>query len=102
LNANSDEARERARTQVYQALLAQQQPNVFQRQFARTQQLAWELAGEVKGALDAQPPLTTVFPASQLGNGLKMVTQLISARAALGVKRQVFFVGMGDFDTHGD
>lgn len=102
LNANSDEARERARTQVYQALLAQQQPNVFQRQFARTQQLAWELAGEVKGALDAQPPLTTVFPASQLGNGLKMVAQLISARAALGVKRQVFFVGMGDFDTHGD
>src|SRR5690606_19746714 len=74
----------------------------FQRQFARTQQLAWELAGEVKGALDAQPPLTTVFPASQLGNGLKMVAQLISARAALGVKRQVFFVGMGDFDTHGD
>jgi uncharacterized protein (DUF1501 family) len=27
---------------------------------------------------------------------------MISARAALGVKRQIFFVGMGDFDTHGD
>lgn len=102
LNANSDEARERARTQIYHNLLAQQQENIFQRQFAHTQTLAWELAGEVKGALDAQAPIVTAFPASQVGNGLKMVAQMISARAALGVKRQIFFVGMGDFDTHGD
>lgn len=102
LNANSDEARERARTQIYHNLLAQQQENIFQRQFARTQTLAWELAGEVKGALDAQAPIVTAFPASQVGSGLKMVAQMISARAALGVKRQIFFVGMGDFDTHGD
>ncbi len=102
LNKQASELRERERAQVYQTLLAQHQGNVFQRQFARTQQLAWELAGEVKSALDAQPPLTTAFPASQLGQGLRMVAQLISARAALGVKRQTFFVGMGDYDTHGD
>jgi uncharacterized protein (DUF1501 family) len=102
LNAGAEDARERARTQIYHNLLAQQQENMFQQQFARTQTLAWELAGEVKGALDAQSPIVTAFPASQVGSGLKMVAQMISARAALGVKRQIFFVGMGDFDTHGD
>lgn len=102
LNAESDDARERARAKIYRNLLAQQQGNQFQRQFSRTQQLAWQLAGEVKDALDAQPAIATAFPAGQLGSGLKMVAQMISARAALGVKRQIFFVGMGDFDTHGD
>lgn len=102
LNADSADVRERARTQIYQNLLAQQQENIFQRQFARTQSRAWELAGEVKNALDAQSPIVTAFPANQIGSGLKMVAQMISARAALGAKRQIFFVGMGDFDTHGE
>lgn len=102
LNAQSTDERERARAETYRNLLAQQQENIFQRQFARTQRLAWDLAGEVKSALDAQPAIVTAFPASQVGSGLKMVAQMISARAALGVKRQTFFVGMGDFDTHGD
>lgn len=102
LGMQSSDARERARAQVYKNLLAQQQDNIFQRQFAHTQQLAWELASDVKSALDAQPPLTTIFPASQVASGLRMVARLISARAALGVKRQIFFVGMGDFDTHAD
>jgi uncharacterized protein (DUF1501 family) len=92
-----------SRIQIYQTLLTQQQTHPFISEFGRSQKLAWELAGEVKQALDAQEPLTTVFPANnQLANNLKMVAQLISARAALGVTRQTFFIGMGDFDTHGD
>jgi len=102
LNTQAEDIRERDRAKIYQNLLAQQQENIFQRQFARTQHLAWDLAGEVKGALDVQTPIVTAFPASQVGSGLKMVAQMIAARAALGVKRQIFFVGMGDFDTHGD
>jgi uncharacterized protein (DUF1501 family) len=44
---------------------------------------------------------STTFPASNsLADQLKMVARLISARSTLGVKRQVFLVSMGGFDTH--
>lgn len=102
-NKKSTDARELSRIQIYQALLAQQQENIFQREFARTQTIAWELAGDVKTALDAQTPLKTEFPANNpLAANLKMVVQMLSARSALQVSRQTFFIGMGDFDTHGD
>lgn len=103
LNTKTTDARELTRIQIYKTLLAQQQENVFQREFARTQILAWDLAGEVKAALDAQAPLQTLFPiGNPLANNLKMVAQMLSARDALQVKRQTFFIGIGDYDTHGD
>jgi uncharacterized protein (DUF1501 family) len=40
------------------------------------------------------------FPATGLGAQLKIVARLIAARKTLGVKRQVFFVSQGGFDTH--
>ncbi|MEM1190115.1 MAG: DUF1501 domain-containing protein [Pseudomonadota bacterium] len=40
------------------------------------------------------------FPASELGSQLRTVAETIAIRDALGVQRQVFFVGMGGFDTH--
>lgn len=102
-NTKTTDARELSRIQIYKTLLAQQQENIFQREFARTQTIAWDLAGEVKTALDAQTPLQTAFPANNpLANNLKMVAQLLSARNALKVKRQTFFIGIGDYDTHGD
>jgi uncharacterized protein (DUF1501 family) len=51
-------------------------------------------------ALAAAPPLVTAFPVTRMGDQLRMVARLISARAGLGVKRQVFFVSLGGFDTH--
>lgn len=102
-NKKTSDARELSRIQIYQALLAQQQENIFQREYARTQTLAWDLAGDVKTALDAQTPLQTVFPTGNpLAANLKMVAQMLSARSSLQVSRQTFFIGMGDFDTHGD
>lgn len=102
-NTKTTDARELSRIQIYKTLLAQQQENIFQREFARTQTLAWELAGDVKAALDAQTPLKTQFPANNpLASNLKMVAQMLSARNSLQVSRQTFFIGMGDYDTHGD
>jgi uncharacterized protein (DUF1501 family) len=102
-NKKTSDARELSRVQIYQALLAQQQENIFQREYARTQTIAWDLAGDVKTALDAQAPLKTIFPAGNpLAANLKMVAQMLSARSSLQVTRQTFFIGMGDFDTHGD
>ncbi len=40
------------------------------------------------------------FPDSKLANQLELVAQTISMREYLGMKRQVFFVSIGGFDTH--
>jgi uncharacterized protein (DUF1501 family) len=52
-------------------------------------------AGSAQGA-----ELSTVFPGGQLGGQLQAVSRAIAARDALQVSRQVFFVGLGGFDTH--
>ena len=51
-------------------------------------------------ALASNAPLATQFPNSGLGGQLKQVAQIIQARAALGLPRQIFFVSTGGFDTH--
>ncbi|QJR15188.1 DUF1501 domain-containing protein [Usitatibacter palustris] len=53
-------------------------------------------------ALAAVPPFTTVFPNTGIGSQMQMIARLLSARASLGLKRQVFFCSLGGFDTHGD
>jgi uncharacterized protein (DUF1501 family) len=55
-------------------------------------------------AMASVPALQTVFPTAggnPFGAQLKQVAQMMQVQAALGVKRQIFFVGGGDFDTHG-
>jgi uncharacterized protein (DUF1501 family) len=53
-------------------------------------------------ALAAGPTLATVFPANNgLASQLRQVARIISVRSSLGVKRQIFFVSLGGFDTHG-
>lgn len=49
----------------------------------------------------AVEPTPIGLPATRVGAQLDMVARLIDAgRGPLGLKRQVFFVGMGGFDTH--
>jgi uncharacterized protein (DUF1501 family) len=58
----------------------------------------WLLNGIMKGAGSGN--LTTQFPGSSLGNQLKEVARFINIRAQTGAGRQVFFCGLGGFDTH--
>jgi uncharacterized protein (DUF1501 family) len=52
-------------------------------------------------ALATGTPLATKFPQnSYFASQLQQVAQIIQVRAALGLKRQIFFVSMGGFDTH--
>lgn len=54
-------------------------------------------------ALKNIPAIQTVFPAKNgLAAQLKQVAQVIAARGALGVNRQIFFCSQGGFDTHSD
>ncbi len=55
----------------------------------------------LKDKLALAAPLATVFDeTNSLAKQLRMVARLISARQSLGLGRQVFFVGMGGFDSH--
>src|SRR5580704_13718962 len=51
-------------------------------------------------ALNGLPALQTAFPATGLGGQLKQVAEIIQARSALGLQRQIFFCSLGGFDTH--
>ena len=42
----------------------------------------------------------TPFPVTSIGNQMKMIARIIAARGALQVKRQIFFVSVGGYDTH--
>ena len=42
----------------------------------------------------------TTFPATGIGRQLQMVARMIAARAALGQRRQMFFVQHGGYDFH--
>jgi uncharacterized protein (DUF1501 family) len=44
--------------------------------------------------------VNTVFPGTDLGRQLQQVARVIALRNSVGVKRQVFFVQLGGFDTH--
>jgi len=97
--------REAARRAVFEGLLtdanlASRHP--FLREFSQVQRRARDQAETIGTALDALTPLTTTFPSSRLGDQLQMVSRLIAIRSTLNVRRQIFFVGMGGFDTHGD
>ncbi len=56
---------------------------------------------DLVAALQSLPPLTTQFPTNNsLAQQLNIVARMIAVRNTLGVRRQVFFVSMGGFDTH--
>jgi uncharacterized protein (DUF1501 family) len=47
-------------------------------------------------------PNTNVLANNSLATQIQTVARIIAGRNALGVKRQVFFISMGGFDTHDD
>jgi uncharacterized protein (DUF1501 family) len=55
----------------------------------------------LSSALKNIPAIQTVFPSNNgLASQLKQVAQVLAARGALSVNRQIFFCSLGGFDTH--
>lgn len=50
--------------------------------------------------LPTAPVLKTAFPNSPMGSDFAMIARLISLAPQLGLKRQIFFVGLNGFDLH--
>ena len=74
--------------------------SIYERGFADIQRRAINAADTVSAAIRSAPTITTVFPNSQLGRQLRTVARLIANKDQLEMQRQIFFVGIGGFDSH--
>jgi uncharacterized protein (DUF1501 family) len=81
-------------------IFAQSQSSLFETAFATASGEAIVSADLLNTVLAASGTLATVFPNTSAGNQLKMAARLIAASPTLGLKRQIFFVQLGGWDTH--
>jgi uncharacterized protein (DUF1501 family) len=93
---NLDGIRFRAQKDIF----AQSQPNLIETAFGTTSGDAIVSADLLNTILSTSPAVNTPFPNTTAGNQLRMVARLIAASTSLGLKRQVFFVQLGGWDTH--
>jgi len=85
---------------AFERLLEEQYSSIYERAFAEVQQRAIETADSVASALENAPTLNTEFPGSRLAQQLETVARMIAVRDDLDMRRQIFFVTTGGFDTH--
>lgn len=88
------------RFQAQKDLFAQSQTALFDTAFAGISRSAINDAELLTSVLSRSPAVTTPFPNTTAGNQLRMAARLIAAAPTLGLKRQVFFVQLGGWDTH--
>jgi uncharacterized protein (DUF1501 family) len=88
-------------SKAFREVMGRPYENVFEQTWAGVISRAVESQAVLQQAL-AGATLATVFPNTGMGDQLKMIARMISARNALGMTRQVFFCSIGGFDTHGD
>lgn len=74
--------------------------HLYMQDYADAASQALENSEVYNEAFQNAPSLFTSFPTHNLGRQLQSVAQSISLRNTLGMKRQVFFVTLGGFDTH--
>jgi uncharacterized protein (DUF1501 family) len=87
---------------AFERIIGAQYGSIYASAFAEVQQRAVQAADAVTAAIQAAPPLSTVFPTSPLGQQLQTVARMIAVRDRLSMQRQIFFVAMGGFDSHDD
>jgi uncharacterized protein (DUF1501 family) len=93
--ASAGQARATAQQQIVSTSSGNQMIDAANRQLADAINLSPLLTKAETSVAWATP-----FPSTGLGRQLGDIARIISLRAQLGVGRQVFFVGLGGFDTH--
>ena len=94
-----------ARLAAVQQLLTQGSANTFVTGANAIGTQALQLSATVNPILaNTNSTVAPIFASQKTGtaNQLYQVAKMIEARAATGAKRQIFFVQLGSFDTHGD
>ena len=77
-----------------------QSPNAIISQAAKLRVLSAKQQIILKQAQAAGGGLQTAFPATNFGNVLKTIAQVIGGRSVVGASRQIFYCTQGGYDTH--
>ncbi|MCH9005971.1 MAG: DUF1501 domain-containing protein [Proteobacteria bacterium] len=88
---------------AFQSVLEAQYDSIYERGFAAIQSRAVDSADTIVAAItnaENSGIITTEFPNTPLGRQLSTVAKLIVSRNELEMQRQIFFVGIGGFDSH--
>jgi len=84
-------------------LLAQTYPDPLSRHYRSTLKNSLDWYATLNAALKNATDVSANFPAkgvNPVADAMQEIAKIISVRAALGAKRQIFFVSYGSFDTH--
>jgi len=76
--------------------------NSLANHYRNTMRRSLLVGDELGQVLDTSIAIESSFPATRLGSAMGMVARMISNRNNLGLRRQIFFIGFGGWDTHGD
>ncbi len=91
---------------ILKALMRAKRTHVMEQDINTINAVTIESNAIAKSALDNVTSIAASLPDDLKNNLLaaqfKMVSKLIAARKDLGVKREIFFVSLGGFDTHND
>ncbi len=92
-----------SRIDAWQKILKISHPSLLNQEMAKAYVNADERIGVLVEKLAQAQEITTVYPKeNNLADGLKIVSKMISIREKLGMKRQIFFLTMGGWDSHGN
>lgn len=94
---------EGSRTQAWDRLLTADSPNYLAREVGNAFTRARAQIDEVVTGISQAPTLATEFPQENFfARQMKVVADMISVREQMGMKRQLFFVAIGNWDSHGN
>lgn len=88
------------RTRAQSDLLGVQNSNLFETAFSGITANAISSSALLSDYLSGDPPFTTTFSTTSLGQQLRTIARLIAAAPQLGLKRQIFFARLGGWDLH--
>ena len=85
---------------AFRSVLNAEYANLMEDAFADLSNKSIIEADTINAALQGTSAFTMI-PNSGLGEQLRTVAKMVQAQGPLGMKRQIFFVSTGGFDTHG-
>lgn len=92
-----------SRISAWDKILKLNNASLLNQQLTSTYKNSAERINALIGEIAQAQTITTPYPnGNKLAKQLKMVAKMISIRENLGMKRQIFFVALGGWDTHGN
>lgn len=72
----------------------------FKQSYKETIRIARDGQQQIQSALESLSPFQTSFSTTDLSQSMHMIAKMIASREVLDMKRQIFFVDFGGWDTH--